>query len=71
MLELAGGAYSVTGNPVRYEGRLYSETGSFTWEREISQQHQHLYYMYLVGVPESVIKRNFDSQWAPPPPPRR
>ncbi len=71
MLELAGGAYSVTGNPVRYEGRLYSETGSFTWEREISQQHQHLYYMYLAGVPESVIKRNFDSQWAPPPPPRR
>lgn len=45
---------------VKYTGR--------SWTDEAEGQHEHLYYMYLAGVPLDVIHRRFPRapQWNPP-----
>ncbi len=56
----------------RYHGVQYRLPGSkwFAWETEASQQHNHLYYMYLTGIPTEVIDRRLGPPWSPPPGPR-
>jgi Lipase (class 3) len=55
----------------RYRGVQYRKPGSkwFAWEEEASQQHNHLYYMYLTGIPTEVIDRRLGPPWSPPPGP--
>jgi len=60
-------AYTPLPNPAIFTGKLYSKTGWFAWEQEASSQHQHLYYMYLAGIPESVIRAGLGPCWCPPP----
>jgi len=44
-------------------GKLYK---LLDWAMEASSQHQHLYYMYLCGVPETVIRERLNPDWYPP-----
>jgi hypothetical protein len=54
-----------------YHGVRYETPGAkwFAWEEQASQQHQHLYYMYLTGIPTEVIDRRLGPPWLPPPGP--
>jgi hypothetical protein len=53
----------------RYNGVQYEKPGPkwFAWEEQASLQHQHLYYMYLTGIPTEVIDRRLGPPWSPPP----
>lgn len=62
---LRGIKYVATSDPlvlpgVKYDGRK--------WTHEAEGQHEHLYYMYLAGVPLDAIHRRFPRypQWNPP-----
>ncbi len=57
------GKYAAIANPAILDGKLYGLEG---WLTEASSQHQHFYYMYLCGVPETVIRERLDPDWSPP-----
>ncbi len=50
-----------------FEGHLYDVSGLGSWEAEASAQHEHLYYMYLSGIPLDVIRNGLGPSWSPPP----
>lgn len=58
-------------NGTSLTGQLYDEYGFFTFEKEAGAQHNHLYYMYLTGVPLSAIQGSSEDPgmgpgWMPP-----
>jgi hypothetical protein len=65
------GEYAQAPFEYRYHGVQYSMRKSdlFQWERQASYQHQHLYFMFLSGIPTDVIRRRLGPDWLPPPGP--
>ena len=59
--------YASTQRPRIFEGALYDLSGLGAWEKEASAQHEHLYYMFLAGIPLQVIRNGLGPQWSPPP----
>jgi len=57
--------YVATPSPREFPGVIYADR---SWTEEAEGQHEHLYYMYLAGVPLEVIHRRFPRypQWQPP-----
>ncbi len=69
-LRLRGFLYEASPRPARFPGRIYPDSSQlFAWPHQASAQHEHLYYMYLTGVPLHVIQARFDGSWSPPPEP--
>ncbi len=65
-----GVVYEATPRPAHYHGRIYPDSSQlFAWPHQASAQHEHLYYMYLTGVPLQVIRDRFNPCWSPPPEP--
>ena len=49
--------------------QVYDKHGIAPFLEEIQAQHNAYYYMYLTGIPASVIQEAFDCSWSPPPGP--
>jgi hypothetical protein len=60
--------YQSTANPFVFPATMYmgKPLDPEPWMTEVPHQHQHLYYMYLAGVPKQVITDVF-GPWYPPP----
>jgi len=59
--------YASTAGPHIFEGALYDLSGDGAWEMEARAQHEHLYYMFLSGIPLQVIRNGLGPKWSPPP----
>ncbi|MEM7194537.1 MAG: hypothetical protein AAF402_06275 [Pseudomonadota bacterium] len=55
-MDAAGHNYFQPNNGAALDGRVYDENGWFPFVDEITAQHSHIYYMYLMGIPLSVIQ---------------
>lgn len=63
LMSAASIEYVATPNALVFDGHLYATSD---WTEEAEGQHDHLYYMYLTGVPVDVIQRRFKQAWNPP-----
>ena len=67
----AGHNFFQPSNGTSLPGKVYDENGWFPFADEIEAQHDHIYYMYLMGIPLKVIQGSpfqpgLGAGWWPP-----
>ena len=55
-MDAAGHNYFQPDNARALAGKVYDEKGWFEFASEVEAQHDHIYYMYLTGIPLRVIQ---------------